>query len=998
MPDARQRGRGGALLVGAALTGIVLALAWAGIFERAELATLDLRFRYANSITMRDDLVRIDIDDGSLERVGRWPWPRQVQAALISIPAELGARAILVDLTWLDPQPIDLDAPRNADVLQDPLTLSLDVDAVHLADLELAAALREAGEAYLAFHYVAEDTVRSARFDAIVARLRARPSENAQPTALPDAASDLFICARLVVALEADPQRTTAELAAQLNLRRDAVRRWYETARQYVLREHIRAWFAADPQRWQRPPVACARALYAQLTDTPFENDTPLKAALSVALREVLGYEAMRRSSALPLGDVGSARRAVDGCVPVYFQHAAAAERCGFVVFEPDIDGVTRRMRLLVRHRGDDFGQLAFVLAGDLMGAGWPELRAAGRALILPTADQGQIRIPLDREGHTLIPWARATGAESARHIPADAIWEIVELRRQIAENRRVIRDTLERSLANPFFEDNATYQQLLAESKRLCAAREQARLTGNTQAYQTLSTQLDTLEGSIARREDAMCQSLESEYRRLRDIPPGEMTPQQELAFDTADWIRTQLLSPTLDNCRKQNALLNQRLNETRDKLHARLQGRICLVGYTATALADMTPTPLHRRAPGIYAHQHLLNGLLSHQFVTPAPPTANVILVVAAGLVASLISAWRTPRLALLLNAFLLLALATAATALFHYGRIWSDVIAPAVAVMLAFVGIVVFRFLFVERERRQLTTALGQYTSATLARQMAEKPDLCRIAETREVTAMFTDLAGFTTISEEIGAEATQRVLNTTLGLFSDVILKQEGMINKFIGDGIFAFWNPVIYPQSDHARRACAAAVTLQNALREFVQRVANDEQAAVYQRLVVRVGVATGRAVVGPCGSEQKYDYTCIGDSVNVAARLESANKFYGTRILVSGATRDAAGDEFVYRPLGGVQVKGKRAAVPIFELLGQAGDVIEADRVFAERFGAAVTNFQNRDWLGAIAGFESCTARRPDDRATRAYLEAARSFAENPPAPDWHGALTLTEK
>ena len=161
---------------------------------------------------------------------------------------------------------------------------------------------------------------------------------------------------------------------------------------------------------------------------------------------------------------------------------------------------------------------------------------------------------------------------------------------------------------------------------------------------------------------------------------------------------------------------------------------------------------------------------------------------------------------------------------------------------------------------------------------------------------------------------------------------------------------------------------------------------------------MRIGVATGAAIVGPCGSDQKYDYTCIGDSVNVAARLESANKFFGTHVLINGETRDEAGAEFVVRPLGAVRVKGKRDATAVFELLGRAGEVEEARVAYADRFAKALGLFQGREWSQAFEAFGACQMERPDDLAVEQYLEATAYFLTNPPGADWAGAIELTEK
>jgi adenylate cyclase len=315
-----------------------------------------------------------------------------------------------------------------------------------------------------------------------------------------------------------------------------------------------------------------------------------------------------------------------------------------------------------------------------------------------------------------------------------------------------------------------------------------------------------------------------------------------------------------------------------------------------------------------------------------------------------------------------------------------------------IVPFFAIAVYRYVFIDAERRQLSTALGQYTSKEIARQMAANPELCRRAEMREVTAMFTDLKGFTPLSERIGAAGTQELLNVCLGRFTEVMLRHEGMVNKFIGDGVFVFWNPVIYPQQDHALRACTTSVDLLADLEKLKVEQRRRGGDSVFDELVLRIGLATGNAIVGPCGSEQKYDYTCIGDSVNVASRLESANKFYGTQILVSDVTRQQVGDVFEFRPLGGVRVKGKAQAVPIYELIGRTGQVSDELRDYACAFGQAVALFQQRRWQAASDAFKACRQRRREDLAAEAYIEATAALLAEPPDESWAGAIELKEK
>ncbi|MBU0639423.1 MAG: CHASE2 domain-containing protein [Planctomycetes bacterium] len=999
---------------------VILTYALGGL-DWLELRTLDLRFRYANSATERDDLVRIDVDDGSLELVGRWPWPRDRQSALIAVAAEAGAKAILVDLTFVEGESVRTETARHLDIVGDPLELTPENAELVYPDYELRAAAAAAGSVYLAFHYAVFDVERGEEFQDLLGALalgdQARADDLSERiTANSRAAAKSaktwedpqpLARARVVEAIARQRTRTAEGLVDELKLPASFVEEVFEPCRQFVLREYIRTWLEAEPLRWREPAPVLIRQLHGQLTKKPFEHDTPFKEAVILALREVLGYEATVRSAFTLSPAVGQRMESITAITPVYYFHARAARRCGFVVFEPDIDGITRRMPLLVRHHEHYLPQLAFGLACDLLGVKGEEISVTGNKLVLRPrrGPHETLTIQIDERGRALVPWLPPRRFEAARqpavsrHVPAAKLWEVAYRRHQIAQNERVIRDVLERLLSSAYFPDSEAYQDLVIEAKDLRDAYRLACYRRDSEAIRVLRPRVEAAQKAIDARENAALAQVEREYQRLSQLPAQEMSLEDELALDNVQLIHDELERAQLDHYRAANVRLQAEIERTLLRLRERLAGRICLIGYTATSLADMTPIPTLERAPGVYAHYDLLNGLLSGRLVTWASPARNALGAAILGMLVTLVSTWRRPRQAMLVTLALIVVYVGLAGGLAFQRWTYWIALTPAVGTMLAsYAAITIYRHMFVEKERRQLTTALGQYTSSTLARQMAEDAELCKRAESREVTAVFTDLRAFTTISERIGAERTQNVLNICLGRFSEVMLGHEAMINKFIGDGIFAFWNPVIYPQPDHARRACETSIDLLAALRALIEeqlRTGGDE---IFAELVLRIGVATGNAVVGPCGSEQKYDYTCIGDSVNVAARLEPANKFYGTHVLVSGPTRDAVDERFDFRWLGGVQVKGKRQTVPVYELLGRHGDVAEQVREYARDFGAAVALFQQRRWEEAQAAFKQCSLRSPDDLAARQYADAVAQYLITPPGDEWAGALELTEK
>ena len=961
MSKSRRRAQRQTLLVGLAVTAAVVLVHALGGLDWLELKTLDLRFLYANSITESDALALIDIDDESLMLVRRWPWPRDIQAGLIEILHEAGLRRLLYDIELSEPEFVRTVEPPHADILAGPEQLGMAAEDLATAypDHELRLAIADAAPVYLAFHYESAP--------AGVAALVPAPNGHSGPGSA----------------------RREGEPPGEPRLGRSLAHPQRQAADSLTAR--VQRWFGEHPEAWYAPPPAQFERVFTEVAG----GDPVLYEDAAQALRAALNMSATTRSSLVPAHAVEAIAPAVPALAPVYFPHARAAARCGFVVFEPDRDGVMRRTPLLVRYQDVVLPQVAFAVAFDELRLGRGDVQCRpGRMTLRVPGRERPLTVQLDRHGRALVPWVphRRWSEQFGPHVPMGAVWQVYDRRLKVRQNQELIRDTLADLLA----------AASVADERDAPDAGTRFDLEPWRAYRDDLRRRLE-LDGELrlARyRDDSDTARQIGEWIKQYD----ELLKQEEPVVRATLQESTGVLPATglVDALRRAftaNDAHQREIDELRARLRQRVAGKIGLIGYTATALADMTPIPTSARAPGVIAHANLLNGLLTGQTVRWSPTWLNVVLTVVAGWLATGVSArWRPRPAALLLLAVSVAYAALAGWLAFYAWVLWIALVPVLAAVTLCFFAILLFRYVFLERESRQIATALSQYTSATLARQMAEDAELCRRAEVREVTAMFTDLAGFTTLSERIGATRTQHVLNVVLGRLSDVVLHHEGMINKFIGDGVFAFWNPVIYPQHDHARRACAAALDIQVALGLLIAEQWQGRGDEAFSGLRLRIGLATGNAVVGPCGSEQKYDYTCIGDSVNVASRLESANKFYGTRILVSGATYEQAGAGFAVRSLGGVQVKGKTQAVPIYELLGRAGEIDEGTLRYAKRFGAAVTAFQRRQWEKALAGFAACATDRPDDLAVTHYLAATNVFLASPPPDDWTGALELTEK
>ncbi len=344
----------------------------------------------------------------------------------------------------------------------------------------------------------------------------------------------------------------------------------------------------------------------------------------------------------------------------------------------------------------------------------------------------------------------------------------------------------------------------------------------------------------------------------------------------------------------------------------------KIVFVGATASGLFDVFETPFSNgKMPGIQVHAAVADDILSNRFMRPASAGTTLALVLAAGLVVGLVAGW--------LPAWWAAAAAAALVAAFGFvsvrefaGGVWLNVTQPAAAAATALFGGVAYQYLVEGREKRRMRRLFGQYVSKDVCEQLVANPALARLGGTRrEMTVLFSDIRGFTTVSEQGEPEAIVHMLNEYFSRMVEIVFAHRGTVDKFVGDQVMAlFGAPLDDPA--HADHAAAAALDMIAELDRLCARW----RAEGRPELQIGVGISTGPMIAGNIGSEAIMSYTVIGDAVNLGARLESLNKTYGTRIIISDATRARLTRPFEVRPLGEVVVKGKTRAVDVFELVG----------------------------------------------------------------------------
>jgi adenylate cyclase len=424
-------------------------------------------------------------------------------------------------------------------------------------------------------------------------------------------------------------------------------------------------------------------------------------------------------------------------------------------------------------------------------------------------------------------------------------------------------------------------------------------------------------------------------------------------------------------------------------------LKGKIVLIGASAPGLLDLRATPVDPVYPGVEIHANLIAGILDQTIVhTPAYTLgAEFALLCVLGLVLALRLPVLAPQQATLLTAVVLLLVLAVNVGLLLFAHLALPLASTLVMIVTLYTGNMAHGYFVVARERRQITGLFGQYVPREVVEKLAENPEQASMeGESREMTVLFTDVRGFTSIAERLDPRALSRLMNEFLTPLTEVIYKHRGTIDKYMGDCIMAFWGaPLADPQ--HARNGVLAALEMQQRLKDLHPYFTSRK----WPPIAIGVGLNTGRMSVGNMGSRVRLAYTVMGDAVNVASRLEGLTREYGTDIIVGEETR-AAVSGIVFREIDRVRVKGKDTAISIFEPLGPEGDLPRAVRDQLQLFEEALELYRCREWEAARQRLSRLTTLAPEARLYRMFIERIDYLRANPPGADWDGARTFETK
>jgi class 3 adenylate cyclase len=649
---------------------------------------------------------------------------------------------------------------------------------------------------------------------------------------------------------------------------------------------------------------------------------------------------------------------------------------------EPDaVDGVLRRPWSHLRFQGKSYPYLglqagAQALAGP--GGGADTVVYPDHVDVVAHPVQGgerRMTIPTDADGRILVDWAgngrrnRSASESSFTHIPFVRFAAFFTARY----------DDLDKNVRQHMAQANEEERQVLQveEYLKLSDRFNEALAGRGTMSFEKARAAEEKLDGIRKNMIETYRQVAAGIDKSLKTITSPRARQGAEKERDNRLKIAQEIAAAYEEEAR----------------LRPLIEGKLCLIGSASTGSGDLQATPLGSSVPGMDVLANVANMVLTGQGIRRAPAWVNFVYLFAVGLLVSYYVTHSSATIS---------AVATAGTVAATGGLFWGlftgpslliSGAGPAVTAILTFAGVTAYKELLTQRSKRKLQRELEKNTSPELVKIILERPEV--LSEPRRImgTFFFSDVKSFTSISEKMHADVLFPFINRYLDRQTQALKRHQAFVDKYIGDGIMALFG-IPVPTPDHARNACLAALDCQAALKPL-----NAEfKLEGLPQIKARIGIHSGEVSAGNVGALDRSNYTVLGDNVNLAARLEGANKEYDTSIMISEATWALVQGRFVVRELDRIRVVGKKNAVKIYELIAPAGAELPMAPAFLDAYAGALAAFKDRRWEEAIREFQRALELRPGDTPSETYVERARGFRVTPPPADWEGVFDLTSK
>lgn len=694
----------------------------------------------------------------------------------------------------------------------------------------------------------------------------------------------------------------------------------------------------------------------------------------------------------------------------------------GFVNRDTDIDGAVRKVRLVQFFEGRLYFNFALVMLADASGITLNDIEVIpGDKIVLKNAINPlnyrteDMIIPIDENGMMYVNWAKGRREETFKTMPFYALVEYADFLKPVYE--------LFDMWGGPL-----GVQERNEISLQLSVLREQFAAAESAQSRQELRKQIVEIMGrdrsikdgyvEVATEELQERQALQEQVAGLNkvmaetaeDDVEARQSLQEQIFELVQDRVMNDIYMTSADEMDYMlyrlldggDSVFSEYIGEAQNRLHGinlilsveSLCDNIVLTGLTATGTIDIGQTPTSSEFAMVGAYHNTINTIVQQEFIKIAPMWINFVIM----FVIAMIMGFTIQRLSARKSVVAILAVFAALNiiiiAIFVFSNLWLDQLGASFALIIPSVSIAAVKLIREENQKQFIKSAFSLYLSPGVIDKIIENPESLGLGgDEREITIFFSDIAKFSTISEKLTPNELVSLLNEYLSEMTDIILNNGGTVDKYEGDAIIAFFGAP-QPFEDHALRCCFAAIEQKKRLAEMqdVWRAAGKDV------LSVRMGMNTGVAVVGNMGSRTRFDYTVMGDSVNLASRLEGVNKIYNTCAMISGATYAHVKDAIDVRRLDSIRVVGKKEPVVIYEVLDKKGTLSDQTYSLIEEYSKGLELFNERRWQEAMACFQRALKIVPDDGPSQTFIERCQIYMQTPPPESWDGVFELTSK
>jgi len=655
------------------------------------------------------------------------------------------------------------------------------------------------------------------------------------------------------------------------------------------------------------------------------------------------------------------------GVFPAISKLLSRARGAGFVNANPDSDGLRRRVHLLLKYNDLYYAQLTLAALQERLG--YTSVEVDNKAITLIDDNDARLRIPRAQDGSVLLKWPKKIFYNYNVMSLVELVQHII-IEPELAHNIALMNDS-------GFFYYWDGGEEAVSQNPR--------EYYIEAEGLKNLALVNNGVAGEdwFIARENFFASTeafLFGHYEQMILDDVGD-------DVEVADFVRL-----LFDASRSQFS----RMAQIRENAAA-LQDSFCVIGADATSMTDNGLITFQENFPLVGSYATVANMLLSGEFISDAPRYVSAIIALLFSLLLCFFLSHFDTHISIITGVSGLALLTGIFAGFFLISKIYIGFAVPLACSVLTFISIMAVRFLTASREKAFLHNAFSRYLAPEVISQIINDPDKLNLGgEKREMTAIFTDIKGFSSISEQLDPDQLVKLLNRYLTELSNIVMENLGTIDKYIGDAIVAFYGaPVFRP--DHAALACRSALAMKKAEAELNKDIIAKGLSPV--PIFTRIGINTGEMVVGNMGAENKMDYTIMGNAVNLTARLEGVNKQYHTGgILISEFTHAKAGEEFLYRRLDRVRVVGVNTPLCLYELMCLKSEADEDMWNRVTLWEEAIDNLEKGNFVSAYTIFEKLKQQYPNDGTAELYALRSESYIQDPPQHDWDGVYNLTEK